>query len=47
MMDIALLDGKSVSQIEQHLQRAFEVLEANSATEALRKANLPEADENG
>lgn len=40
--EIALLEGKSVADIEGYLQRALAALEARSTEEALEKANLSE-----
>lgn len=44
LAEIALLEGKSVSEIELYLERALVSLEAKSVPEALEKANLPRPD---
>ncbi|GAJ95490.1 hypothetical protein RRH01S_12_00470 [Rhizobium rhizogenes NBRC 13257] len=40
--ETALLEGKSVAEIEDHLRRAVLSLGTKSIKEALYKANLPE-----
>ncbi|PDT00329.1 LuxR family transcriptional regulator [Rhizobium chutanense] len=40
--EIALLEGKTVTEIEGYLQRALATLKAGSTEEALDKANLLE-----
>jgi len=42
--EIALLQGKSVVEIEGYLENAIAALEATSMREALEKANLSEPD---
>ncbi|NTF72739.1 LuxR family transcriptional regulator [Agrobacterium rhizogenes] len=42
--EIALLEGKSTTEIEGYLERAFAALKAKSVEEALEKANFPESD---
>ncbi|CAN7655365.1 LuxR C-terminal-related transcriptional regulator [Pararhizobium sp. LjRoot238] len=42
--EIALLEGKSVSEIEHYLERALVALEAKSIKEAIEKANLSQSD---
>lgn len=44
LAEIALLEGKSIAEIELYLERALVSLEAKSIAEALRKANLSESD---
>ena len=44
LAEIALLEGKSISEIQLYLERALVSLEAKSIAEALWKANLSESD---
>ncbi|MGV4797416.1 MULTISPECIES: LuxR family transcriptional regulator [Rhizobium] len=44
LAEIAMLEGKSVPEIELYLQRALVALEAKSIKQALQKANLSESD---
>lgn len=41
-MEIALLEGKSVAEIESSLERARALLDAESIDEAIVKANAPQ-----
>ncbi|MCZ7497688.1 LuxR family transcriptional regulator [Agrobacterium rhizogenes] len=42
--EIALLQGRSVIEIESYLEQALAALEASSMQEALEKASLSEPD---
>jgi DNA-binding CsgD family transcriptional regulator len=42
-MEIALLEGKSVAEIESSLERARTLLDAESIDEAIVKANAPQS----
>ncbi|MQB46100.1 LuxR family transcriptional regulator [Rhizobium sp. ICMP 5592] len=44
LAEIALLEGKSVPEIELYLKRALVSLEAKSIKEAIEKANLSQSD---
>ncbi|MCZ7448258.1 LuxR family transcriptional regulator [Rhizobium rhizogenes] len=41
LAEIASLEGKTIIEIEQHLERAMILLDANSIKEALDKAGIP------
>lgn len=44
LAEIALLEGKSVTEIELSLERARGLLQANSSQEAIAKTNVSHSD---
>ncbi|URK86293.1 LuxR C-terminal-related transcriptional regulator (plasmid) [Rhizobium sp. RCAM05350] len=44
LAEIALIEGKSVPEIQLYLQRALVALEAKSINEAIEKTNLSQSD---
>lgn len=44
LAEIALIEGKSVPEVQLYLQRALVALEAKSINEAIEKTNLSQCD---